>query len=60
MQGGWHGLAEKAAKIDLPWKVCFAMVRATAACFVVVLWLLYDTKDVEYIALTTPKPSPNG
>ena len=55
--GDWHGLAKKAAKTDSLWSVCCAMVRATAACFVVVLWLLYDTQDVEYDAPTTPKPS---
>ena len=33
------------------------MVGAAAACFVVVLWLSYDTQDVEYTAPTTPKPS---
>ena len=58
MHGNWHGLAEKAAKTDLSWRVCCAMVRAAAACFVVVFWLSYDTQDVEYTAPTTPKPSP--
>ncbi len=32
------------------------MVRAAAACFVIVVWLSYDTQDVEYDAPTTPKP----
>jgi hypothetical protein len=32
------------------------MVRAAAACFVIVVWLLYDTQDVEYNAPTTLKP----
>ncbi len=32
------------------------MVRAAAACFVVVVWLSYDTQDVEHNAPTTPKP----
>jgi hypothetical protein len=31
------------------------MVRAAAACFVVVAWLWYDTQDVEYNAPATPK-----
>ena len=47
MRGNWHELAEKAAKTDLSWHVCCAMVRAAAACFAVVFWLLYDTQDVE-------------
>jgi hypothetical protein len=32
------------------------MVRAAAACFVVVVWLLYDTQVVQYNAPTAPKP----
>ena len=32
------------------------MVRAAAACFVVVAWLSYDTQVVKYIAPTTPQP----
>jgi hypothetical protein len=32
------------------------MVRAAAACFVVVAWLSYDTQVVQYNALTTPQP----
>jgi hypothetical protein len=31
------------------------MVRAVAACFVVVVWLLYDTQVVKYNAPTTPQ-----
>jgi hypothetical protein len=31
------------------------MVRAAAACFVVVLWLSYDTQVVQYNAPTTPQ-----
>jgi hypothetical protein len=31
------------------------MVRAAAACFVVVAWLLYDTQVVQYNAPTTPQ-----
>ena len=58
MHGNWHGLAEKAAKTDLSWRVCCAMVRAAVACFAVVFWLLYNTQDVEYTAPTTPKPLP--
>jgi hypothetical protein len=61
MRGNWHGLAEKAAKTNLSWQVCCAMVRAAAACFAVVFWLSYNTQDVvEYTAPTTPKPSPDG
>ena len=37
MCGDWHGLAKKGAKINLPWQVRCAMVRAAAACLVVVL-----------------------
>jgi hypothetical protein len=37
-------------------EVFCAMVRAAAACFVVVVWLSYDTQDVEHNAPTTPKP----
>jgi hypothetical protein len=36
------------------------MVRAAVACFVVVLWLSYNTQVEEYDAPTTPKPSPDG
>ncbi len=32
------------------------MVRAAAACFVVVVWLLYDTQVVQYNAPTKPQP----
>jgi hypothetical protein len=32
------------------------MVRAAAACFVVVAWLSYDTQVVQYNASTTPQP----
>ncbi len=32
------------------------MMRAAAACFVVVSWLSYDTQDVEYNAPTTTTP----
>ncbi len=32
------------------------MVRAGAACFVVVVWLSYDTQVVKYNAPTTPQP----
>jgi hypothetical protein len=32
------------------------MVRAAAACFVVVVWLSYDTQVVQYNAPTTPQP----
>jgi hypothetical protein len=32
------------------------MVRAAAACFVVVAWLSYDTQVVQYNAPTTPQP----
>ncbi len=32
------------------------MVRAAAACFVVVAWLLNDTQVVKYNAPTTPQP----
>jgi hypothetical protein len=32
------------------------MVRATAACFVLVVWLLYDTQVVQYNSPTTPQP----
>ena len=60
IRGNWHGLAEKAAKTGLSWRVCCAMVRAVAACFAVVFWLSYDTQDVEYTAPTTLKPSPDG
>ena len=31
-------------------------MRAAAACFVVVVWLLYDTQVVKYNASTTPQP----
>ena len=58
MCGNWHGLAVKAAKTDLSWRVHCAMVRAAAACFAVVFWLSYDTQDVEYTKPTTPKPLP--
>ena len=37
MYGNWHGLVEMAAKIGLSWQVSCAIVRAAAACFVVVL-----------------------
>ena len=33
------------------------MVRAAAACFVVVAWLLNDTQVEKYNAPTTPQPS---
>jgi hypothetical protein len=32
------------------------MVRAAAACFVVVAWLSYDTQFVQYNSPTTPQP----
>jgi hypothetical protein len=32
------------------------MVRAAAACFVVVTWLSYDTQVVQYNTPTTPQP----
>jgi hypothetical protein len=32
------------------------MVRAAAACFVVVAWQLYDTQVVTYNTPTTPQP----
>ena len=32
------------------------MVRAATACFVVVVWLLYDTQVYQYNAPTTPQP----
>ncbi len=32
------------------------MVRAAAACFVVAVWLSYDTQVVKYNAPTTPQP----
>jgi hypothetical protein len=32
------------------------MVRVAAACFVVVVWLSYDTQVVKYNAPTTPQP----
>ena len=60
MCGDWHELAKKAAKTKLSWQVCCAMVRAALACFVVVLWVSYNTQDVEYTGLTTPKLSPDG
>ncbi len=47
MRGNWHGLAVKAAKTDLSWRVCCSVVRAAAACFAVVFWLSYNTQDVE-------------
>jgi hypothetical protein len=58
MRGNWHELAEKAAKTNLSWQVCCAMVRAAAACFVVVYWLSHDAQDVKYTAPTTPEPFP--
>jgi hypothetical protein len=32
------------------------MVRVSAACFVVVAWLSYDTQVIKYNAPTTPQP----
>jgi hypothetical protein len=32
------------------------MVRVAVACFVVVVWLSYDTQVVQYNALPTPQP----
>jgi hypothetical protein len=32
------------------------MVKAAAACFVVVAWLSYDTQDVKYNTPRTPQP----
>ncbi len=56
MLGNWHGLAKNAAKTDSSWWGCYAMVRAVAACFVVVAWLSYNTQVVKYNAPTTPQP----
>ena len=41
----WHGFAKKIVRTDLPWWGSCAIVRATAACFVVVgqMCLLYNT-----------------
>ncbi len=55
MRGNWHGLAKKATKTDLSWWGCCAMVRAVAACFVVVAWLSYNSQVVKYNTPTTPQ-----
>ena len=46
MRGNRHGMAKKAAKTDLSWRDCCFMVRAAAACFVVVL--CYHSCRVRY------------
>ncbi len=56
MCGNWHGLTKNAAKTDLSWRGCCAMVRVAAACFVVVVCLSYNTQVVKYNAPTTLQP----
>ena len=58
MCGDWHGLAKKAAKTGSSWQVCYAKVRAAAACFVVVSWLSYDSQVVQYGTTHWQNPNP--